>query len=171
MLPGCSGKMGITRLPLQKLTPKEVQKMDNLRQSEHMLGKVYQSAAFGKMAAERVLPAVSDPRLSQELHRQKEGYTRVANTAEVYLGMTGKNPPMLSPLSGAMLEANLYAGLAGAKNDTRRIAQMVEKGNRTGLRKMRRLLDDSSDGACCGHELADRLYTMEQQNLMRIREL
>lgn len=140
------------------------------KQSEQMLDEVYKSAAFGKLAAERVRPAVSDPRLIKELERQQKGYAKVAGTAEVYLGMTGKNPPILNPISGAMLEAGLYAGLIRARNDNKRIIKMAEKGSRAGLRNMQNLMA-KGDSSCCGYELAERLLREERQNLRRLKEL
>ena len=145
--------------------------MDKQKQSKQLLRRVYRNAAMGAITVGRLIPAVKNKRLSQELKRQQNGYSHIADTAEVYLGMAGEDRPMINPIGGNMLRTNIRVNLAAGRNKPDRVTKMLLMGNAVGADTMRSQLDRYYDCDSYVRDMADKLIRFEEQNINRLQLL
>lgn len=144
--------------------------MDRQRESEFLLKQVYQNAADSEALINGILPAVKNKRLSQELERQKAGYSHIAETADVYLSMTGRVAPVVNPVNNAFNRAKMRINLANANDGTAKLIDLLNQSKSRKVAKQSKLIESSDNSGTYAADVAKRLIQFEERNISRLQQ-
>lgn len=140
-----------------------------MSESTELLEFIYKNTEMGVKTLPLVIGAVSRPDLRTALSQQLTEYRAIGREAENMLHQRGAAPKPTGGLKQSAIQAGLELDLL-ARGSTRRVAEMMIRGNTMGAVQMGKRMHAyqyTADGEAL--ELAGRLLRTEENNIAQMR--
>lgn len=138
-------------------------------EDEQMLQYIYKTAEMGKEGILSIMKESKDPALTEALRTQLRDYGEIYNTATNYLNARGMTPQSAGTM--AKMSVSITSALkTAADHSPSKIAELMIRGNTTGLTKSIKHLKDYQGDDPKVMELANDLKSAEEAGIEKMKE-
>ena len=133
-----------------------------------VLNSIYRNAQTGYQAISDILPKTDNAGFRSDLKTQEGQYKAIVNEASSRLAGLGTEPESVSSIKKASMKVMAEMNTM-MNNDTTHLAEMMIQGSNMGITNMTKVLNGYPDPNPDVKNLADRLITIEHQNIERLK--
>lgn len=133
-----------------------------------ILNSIYRGARIGSESIENLLPKTENPDFRSDLRTQEGEYRAICKEAESRLMQMGNTPDPIGDYKKATMKMELEMNTM-ANTDTSHLADMMIKGSTMGITNMTKILNGYTNPDPQVEGLAQKLITIEQQNIDRLK--
>lgn len=133
-----------------------------------VLNSIYRGARIGKESIENLLPKTEHPGFRDDLRTQEGEYDTICKEAANKLMEMGNTPDPIGSHKKMAMKAAVEMNTM-RNTDTSHLAELMIKGSTTGITNMTKILNGYQNPDSQVYDLAQRLITMEQNNIERLK--
>ncbi|MBE6949439.1 MAG: hypothetical protein E7456_06290 [Ruminococcaceae bacterium] len=133
-----------------------------------VLNSIYRGARIGKESIENLLPKTEHPAFRDDLRTQEGEYDAICKEAANHLMEMGNTPDPIEAYKKLGMKAATEMSTI-MNTDTSHLAEMMIKGSNMGITNMTKIMNGYQNPDPKVAELAQKLITMEQNNIERLK--
>ena len=133
-----------------------------------VLNSIYRGARIGKESIENLLPKTEHPGFRDDLRTQENEYDAICKEAANKLMEMGNTPDPIGSYKKLGMKAAVEMNTM-LNTDTSHLAEMMINGSTMGITNMTKILNGYQNPDSQVYDLAQKLITMEQNNIERLK--